>query len=108
MAVLETAGALVLSYWAGSGIVRGALQFGQGVALAAGCIANGDPKAALACMAGGMAAPIVGVMNEVQQTTDSAVMAARAIGTSAGKKWLLNGDDAGGDGANHHSAFATR
>jgi hypothetical protein len=107
MAVLETAGAFVVAYWAGSGIVRGALQFGQGVALAAGCIANGDPKAALACMAGGVAAPIVGVMNEIEQTADVAMMAARVIGSSVAKKALL-GEGAGGDGANHQAAFATR
>jgi hypothetical protein len=108
MAVLETAGAFVVAYWAGSGIVRGALQFGQGVALAAGCIANGDPKAALACMAGGMAAPAVGLMNEAQQTADVAVTAAHMIGRSVMKGGLLAGEDAGDDGANHHPAFATR
>lgn len=101
MAVLETAGAFVVAYWAGSGIVRGALQFGQGVALAAGCIANGDPKAALACMAGGMAAPVVGLMNEVQQTADVAVAAAGMIGRSVMKTGLLRGD--GSEGLDHEA-----
>jgi hypothetical protein len=76
-------GKVVLTYWSAAGIIRGALQAVQGVALAAGCVANGDAQAGLTCLVGGAAAPGVGVLHEVEQTVASLKTAAMAIGRPA-------------------------
>ena len=76
-------GKVVLTYWGGAGIFRGALQAVQGVARAAGCVANGDAQAGLACLGDGAAAPGVGVLHEAEQTVASLKTAALAIGKPA-------------------------
>jgi hypothetical protein len=64
MAVLETIGAGVLIYWAGTGIASGALQLARGAVLAAGAIAEGNVPLAGEALTRSLAAPALGVVHE--------------------------------------------
>jgi hypothetical protein len=90
MSIFGIVGGAVVGYWASTGVIRGGMQFLQGAGLAAACIAEGDPQAALACVAGGLAAPVVGVMEEVKNTVGMAVVTAQVIG---GRMSLLGHED---------------
>lgn len=82
MSIFGMVGGTVVAYWATTGIIRGGMQLVQGASLAVACIAEGDPQAALACVAGGLAAPVVGVVEEMKNTVGMTLVAAQVIGGS--------------------------
>ncbi len=81
--VLESIGAGVVLYWAGAGVVTGALQLARGTALAAGALAEGDVGLAAHALARGLAAPALGVVNETLALTGDVAVSVRAIGRAA-------------------------
>jgi hypothetical protein len=81
--VLQSIGAGVVLYWAGSGVVSGALQLARGVTLAAGALAEGDVGLAANALARGLAAPSLGVVNEALALGGDVAVSVRAIGRAA-------------------------